>query len=303
MQIAKRAFLRLALAACLTLAFTTQAMAAKEIVLGGKNYTEQYLLTELAKQILESKGFQVTVKNGVSTSIARQSLENGLTDLYFEYTGTAYTVYHKGTDPEVINNSQKSYDYCKTKDAEKGLIWLKKTSFNNTYTLMMRADEAAAANIKTISDLGDRYKKDSKAYTLAVGTEFWERPDGIKKMMKVYGFRISGSRIKKMDVGITYLALKNKQVDVAMGYSTDGRIAAFNLINLDDDMHFFPVYNPAPVVRKDVLTKYPEIETLLAPLTDKLTADQMQTLNAKVDVDHQSVTDTASAWLKANNLL
>lgn len=303
MHMFKRTIQMLFLAACFTTAVASQAMAAKEIVVGGKNYTEQYLLTELSKQLLASKGFAVTVKNGVGSSIARQALETGMVDLYFEYTGTAYTVYFKQSDPAVMNDSQKAYDYVKAQDAPKGLTWLDRAPLNNTYTLMMRKSVVEAENIRTISDLGERYKKNKKAHILAVNAEFWERPDGIKKLMKVYGFRVAAASIKKMDVGITYLALKNKQVDVAMGYSTDGRIAAFDLVNLDDDMHFFPVYNPAPVVRQDILKKYPEIEAIMSSMTEKLTAEEMMALNMKVDVDHQSVTDTATAWLKANNLL
>ena len=303
MQMLKRTILRLILVACFTATFAPQAMAEKEIVLGGKNYTEQYLLTELTKQVLENKGFNVTVKNGVSTSIARQSLETGMTDLYYEYTGTAYTVYFKGSDPAVMNDSQKCFDFCKAQDAKNGLAWLANAPANNTYTLMMRADESEKTNIHSISDLGTHYVKDSKAFRIALGTEFWERPDGMKLLMKVYGFRVSSSRIKKMDLGIIYLALKNKQVDVAMGYSTDGRINAFNLVNLEDDKHIFPVYNPAPVVRQEILTAYPEIEPILASLSEKLTTEVMLSLNAKIDMDHISVKDTAAEWLKANNLL
>ncbi len=287
----------------LTLLTVPAAMAEKAITIGGKNYTEQYILPELAKQLLEKNGFNVTLKTGVGTSIARKSLETGQVDFYFEYTGTGYTLFYKGKDTAVMTDPQKVYDWVKEKDAAKGLVWLDRANLNNTFTLMMKKDTADQAGIRTISDLGEAITKAPKKFTIAVGSEFWERPDGIKKLMKLYGFRAPVSQIKKMDMGITYMALKKDQVDVAMGYSTDGRIVAFGLVNMEDDKHFFPVYSPAPVIRKEVLETYPEIREILKPLMKKLTTEVMQTLNKAVDVEHKKVSTVAQTWLKANGLL
>ncbi len=106
-----------------------------------------------------------------------------------------------------------------------------------------------------------------------------------------------------MTVGLTYQALKKGLVNSAMGFSTDGRIAAFGFVNLVDDKSFFPVYNPVPVVRKEILDKYPEIEGILKPIADNLTTEEMQQLNKAVDVDHKPVHDVAMDWLKSKNLI
>ena len=106
-----------------------------------------------------------------------------------------------------------------------------------------------------------------------------------------------------MDPGITYMAIKNDQVDIAMGFATDGRIAAFGLANLEDDKQFFPVYNAAPVVRKAVLDQYPEIAQILKPMADQLTTGEMQTLNKAVDVDHLKISDVVKQWLKEKKLI
>ncbi|MCP4116329.1 MAG: glycine/betaine ABC transporter substrate-binding protein [Desulfobacteraceae bacterium] len=288
---------------CLTLFTASGVMAEKAITIGGKNFTEQYILPELAKHLLEKNGFTVTLKTGVSTSLARKSLETAQVDFYFEYTGTAYTLFYKGKDTAVMTDPQKVYDWMKQKDAAKGLIWLDSANLNNTFTLMMKKEEASRAGIKTISDLGAAITKDPKKFVLAVSSEFWERPDGIKKLMKVYGFRVPVSQIKKMDPGITYMALKNGQVDVAMGFATDGRIVSFGLVNMEDDKNFFPVYNAAPVIRKEVLDAYPEIREILKPLTENLTTEEMQTLNKAVDVDHKKVSAVTLNWLKEKGLL
>jgi osmoprotectant transport system substrate-binding protein len=88
-----------------------------------------------------------------------------------------------------------------------------------------------------------------------------------------------------------------------MGFATDGRIAAFGFVNLEDDKQFFPVYNPAPVVRKAVLDKHPDIAEVLRPLAQALTTEKMQRLNMLVDVEHKDVARVAKQFLKDEGLL
>ncbi len=275
----------------------------KRITIGGKNFTEQYLLPELAKLLLEKEGFTVNLRTGVGTAIARQSLETGQIDMYYEYTGTAYTVFYQEDDTAIMTDPQKVYDWVKKKDAEKGLTWLDPVKFNNTYTLMMRRADSERLGVKSISDYGQFVEENPDEITFALEAEFWERPDGFRALMDLYGFRMPVRAVKRMDMGLTYLALRNDQVTSAMGFATDGRIAAFDLVNLEDDKNFFPVYNPAAVIREEVLNKHPEIREILKPLAEKLDTDSMQRLNAEVDVDHKDVTTVARGWLQEVGLL
>jgi len=277
--------------------------AGKQIVIGGKNFTEQYLLPELAGLLLERSGFKVEMKTGVGSVLCRQSLENDQIDFYYEYTGTAYTVYHKQSDKEVMTDSRKVYDWVRKADAEKGLVWLAPVAFNNTYTLMMRKDQAEKLGIVSISDLSQQLNTRPDSLVIGVNAEFWERPDGFKPLMKRYGFQVPYDKVKKMDSGLVYKALKDKQVDVSMGFATDGRIAAFGFVNLRDDKSYFPIYNPAPVIRAGVLERYPEIADILKPLAQELTTEQMQRLNAAVDVERKRVKDVARDWLGSKGLL
>ncbi|MFP4657438.1 MAG: glycine betaine ABC transporter substrate-binding protein [Desulfonatronovibrionaceae bacterium] len=183
------------------------------------------------------------------------------------------------------------------------MIWLAPVKFNNTYTLMMRGDEAEDLGIKTISDLAEYQNENSGKLTYGVDSEFWERPDGFQKVMQTYGFEVSSEDVKKMSIGLTYKALKEGQLDVAMGFSTDGRIAAFGFVNLVDDKKFFPVYNPVPVIREEALDDYPEIRDILKPLSDKLNTKEMQQMNAEVDVKHKDEGKVAEEWLKKNGLI
>ncbi|QGT99930.1 ABC transporter, substrate-binding protein (cluster 13, osmolytes) [Candidatus Syntrophocurvum alkaliphilum] len=138
-------------------------------------------------------------------------------------------------------------------------------------------------------------------WVFATDHEFSVRPDGLPELVQVYGFEFDD--VEVMDLGITYGALREHQVAAAMGFSTDGRIAAFDLVNLVDDKNFFPVYNPAPVVRTDVIEQYPELEELMQPVSDALDTDTMLELNASVDVDGKDVTQVAVDWLNSEGIL
>ncbi|MFO8088813.1 MAG: glycine betaine ABC transporter substrate-binding protein [Desulfatiglandaceae bacterium] len=275
----------------------------KKVTVGGKNFTEQYLLPELAKALLEKNGFQVELKTGLPTNMARKAVLTGEVDFYYEYTGTAYTVFYKQDDPEIMSDPQKVYSWVKEKDAGEDLVWLPPVKLNNTYTLMMKKPQAEKLGITSISDLAAYVAKNPDDLIVGVGTEFWNRPDGFKKLSKVYGLNVPFDNIKKMSLGLAYQALKDEQINVGMGFATDGRIAAFNFVNLEDDKQYFPVYNPAPVVRQEILDKYPEIKDILQPLAENLGTSEMQTMNKAVDVEHRSEANVAQDWLKEKGLL
>ncbi len=275
----------------------------KEIVVGGKNFTEQYLLSEIARILLEKNGFNVKMKTGVGSTLARKSLENSQIDIYYEYTGTSYTIYHKQTNKDIMTDMKKCYDWVKNADAEKGLIWLDPVEFNNSYTLLMRKEQAQTEKIFTISELGEYITARPDTLTIGVGSEFWERPDGFKPLMELYGFTIPQDRIKKMDDGLVYKALKDKQVDVSMGFATDGRIASFGFIGLEDDRYYFPIYNPAPVIRAEVLEKFPEISEILRPVAKELTTTEIRKLNAMVDIEHRLINEVAMEWLISKKMI
>ena len=275
----------------------------KKIIIGGKNFTEQYLLAEMAKTLMENNGFIVDLKTGVGSTVIRQSLLQQQIDLYYEYTGTAYTVYHNQSDTDVMTSKDRCYEWVKKADAEKGLIWLERVPFNNSYTLMMRKEHADKLRISSISDLSQYINRYPEILLIGVNAEFWERPDGFKALMKHYDFEVPYNSIKKMESGLAYKALQEKQVSVSMGFETDGRIDAFGFVNLEDDRSFFPVYNPAPVIREETLNKYPEIREILKPIAEHLTTEDMRKLNADVDIEHKQVEDVTVNWLKDKGLL
>jgi osmoprotectant transport system substrate-binding protein len=292
------------LAALAVLAMPITGLAAdKELTIGSKQFTEQIILGKMMIVYLDANGFKCKDSTGLGgTMVARKALEAGQIDMYMEYTGTGLITFLKHKDP--ITDPQKCYDVVKAEDLEKnGLVWLPMMDFNNTYCLMMQKKEAEAKGIKTISDLSKYVQAHPDEIAFGLNAEFYARPDGYRPLQKKYDFKFPKDKIKKMDSGIVYKALKDGEVNVSMGFATDGRIAAYGFVVLEDDLNYFPVYNPAPVVKKEVAEKYPELEGLFAKLGEKLNTAEMTKLNAQVDVDHVDAKKAVSDWLKAQGLL
>jgi osmoprotectant transport system substrate-binding protein len=272
---------------------------AQTIVVGGKNFTEQQIMSQMTAQLLQAKGFKPDVKAGMGSAVVRQAQESGQIDVYWEYTGTSLITYNK------INERMspaETYAKVKALDAAKGLVWLNPSKANNTYSLAMNRDDAQRQGIVSISDLAAKVKGGAKL-TFASNAEFYARPDGLKPLEQVYGFEFPRENVKRMDTGLVYQALKEKQVDVGLVFATDGRVPAFNFVVLKDDKGFFPNYALTPVVRKQVLDANPKLAEYLNALSAKLDDATMARLNASVDVDKKTVEDVARTFLKEQGLV
>ncbi|MFW5982066.1 MAG: glycine betaine ABC transporter substrate-binding protein, partial [Halanaerobiaceae bacterium] len=270
-----------------------------QLTIGGKADTEAYVLANLASILLEEEGYQVEKELGVESVLAREALVNGEVDLYYDYTGTAYTLYYEQSDDEVMRDPEAVYQWVKEADQEEGIVWLDKLDFNNTYTIMLREEDAEDWGIETITDLAESEEQTDMKF--GTSTEFDNRPDGLQALMDEYD--IEFGEIETMSAGIVYQALRDEKLEAGMGYATDGRIAAFDFINLEDDRDFFPVYNPAPLVREEVLENYPEIERILGQLDDRLTSDEIRSLNEAVDIDQEEPENVARKWLEEEELI
>ena len=272
---------------------------AQNIVVGGKNFTEQQIMSQMTAQLLQAKGYKVDVKAGMGSAVLRQAQESGQIDVYWEYTGTSLITYNKITDRM---SASDTYAKVKELDAAKGLVWLNPSKANNTYSLAMNQDDAKKQGIVTISDLAAKVKGGARL-TFGSNAEFYARPDGLKPLEQAYGFEFARDNVKRMDTGLVYQALKEKQVDVGLVFATDGRIPAFNFVVLKDDKTFFPAYALTPVVRKQVLDANPKLAEYLNALSAKLDDATMARLNASVDVDKKTVEDVARTFLKEQGLV
>jgi osmoprotectant transport system substrate-binding protein len=281
-------------------AFGGGGAAAQTIVVGGKAFTEQQIMTAMTVALLKAKGFSPERKAGMGSAAVRSALENGQIDVYWEYTGTGLGVFNKITDK--FDSAEDAYRKVKEVDAAKGIVWLNMSPVNNTYGFAMNRDDAQKRGIVTVSDLAKAINGGAKL-TFASNAEFYARPDGLPGWQKAYGFEFDRDNVKRMDTGLTYSALKDRQVDTAVVFATDGRIPAFNFVVLKDDKRYAAPYNLTPVVRKEILDKNPKIAEPLNALAAKLNDETMAKLNASVDVDKKSVEDVAEGFLKANGLI
>jgi len=258
---------------------TSFALAKKEITVGAKNFTEQYVLGNMISILLENNGFEVTEKFGTGSAITREGLTSGQTDLYAEYTGTASLVYLK--HEEVITDPVELYNKVKKEDLEKnGIVWLDRSNINNTYAIALTKEQVAEIGT-TLSDLA-KYVNQHHDLIWGIDHEFAERVDGLPGLAEHYGMDINEENIKTMDPGLTYEALDRGQTDITMVFATDGKIKKYGLQVLKDDQQFFPVYNICVNVREEVLNKYPEIREILKPISE-LDDVTMTELNYQVD--------------------
>lgn len=293
-------FKKITAAVALTASFALSGTAiAEEIVVGGKNFTEQQLLTSLTTQYLEAKGYQVESRAGMGSGVLRSAQENGQIDLYWEYTGTGLIVYNNVKERL---GREEGYQRIKELDAEKGLVWLKPSDANNTYALAMQATAAKEKGIKTLSDLAEAINSGDDL-VLASNAEWYARADGFRPFAKAYDFKLPRDKIMRMDSGLTYTALKESEVDIALVFATDGRIKAFDFVVLEDDKGFFPDYAITPVVRAETLKKHPELEEQLNTLSAVMDNEVMSAMNARVDVDREAISAVARDFLEQHDLI
>jgi osmoprotectant transport system substrate-binding protein len=286
-------------AAAAALSFGSMTASAQNIVVGGKNFTEQQLMAEMTAQLLRGKGFTVDKRAGLGSAPLRQAQEAGQIDVYWEYTGTSLITYNKVTDKL---DADATYKKVKELDAAKGLVWLNPSKANNTYALAMRKADSSAKGIKSISDLAAKIKA-GQALKLASNAEFYARPDGLAPLQKAYGFEFGRENVVRMDTGLVYQALRDSQVDVGLVFATDGRVPAFDFVILADDKGYFPNYALTPVVRKETLDKNPKLAEHLNALSAKLNDEVMAKLNASVDVDKKTVEEVATSFLKSQGVV
>jgi osmoprotectant transport system substrate-binding protein len=266
-------------------------------VIGAKNFTEQVVLGELLAQHIEAKtGLKVERRFYLAGSyICHQALISGRIDAYVEYTGTALTAILKqpvSRDPEAVLNTvrnlyQQRYQIAVTEPL----------GFENTFAMMIRGDDARRLHVDTLSEAAQY----TPQWTLGVGYEFEERPDGLPGLSKTYGLHFM-EKPRTMDLGLLYRAINAHQVDMIAGNSTDGPIAAFGLKVLADDKHYFPPYQAVPLVREDALRRWPALHGALADLQGKVSADDMRAMNESVDGEHRDPAEVVREFRQRKGL-
>ncbi|ODV44173.1 glycine/betaine ABC transporter substrate-binding protein [Cupriavidus sp. UYMMa02A] len=278
------------------------AAGAAPVRVGGKNFTEQLILSSMTSQYLRAKGIGTELTAGLGSTLMRQAMENGQLDVVWDYTGTALIVFNK---VEEKLDAKQSYARVKSMDAARGLVWLEPSGINNTYALAMPKARAQASGVTTLSAFAEKMRKggEDARHPFAVDMEFAARPDGLEPLKALYKLPFARRDVIQLDPGLVYTALKNDQVDLGLVYTTDGRVKGFELVLLEDDLHFFPDYSAVPVVCKAALDKHPELATLLNALSAKLDNASMTEMNYQVDIGQQPADKVAADFLRSHGLI
>ncbi|MDC8803718.1 ABC transporter substrate-binding protein [Halomonas pacifica] len=278
----------IAIAALATLLGTGAAQA--QVVVSSKIDTEGSVLGEMIAQTLEQGGVEVQRRLQLGgTSIVREAIRAGEIDIYPEYTGNGAFFFDMADSP-VWKDAEAAYETVRERDREANdLVWLAPASANNTWAISVRGDLAREAGLTSLEDLAD-YLAEGGDFTFAGSAEFVESEAALPAFQEAYGFSLDSDQLVVLSGGNTAAtmraaALGTNGVNAAMTYGTDGGLQALDLVVLEDTLGVQPVYQPAPVVRAEVLDAYPEIETLLGPVFEALDLGTLQRLNGEVAVN------------------
>jgi len=279
-------------------------LSGASFTVGSKEFTEQLILGQITMQVLRAAGAEVSDQTGLEGSLAaRRALTSGEIDMYWEYTGTAWVTYLD--NEEGIPDAQRQAEQLAEADRENGVSWLPIAEANNTYAFAVRSNAGAEIDaVESLSDLAQLVRSHPDLATLCVGEEFASRPDGLPGVEKTYGFEFPGDQVSLVGDAVVYdQVARGDRCNFGSVFATDGRIAANDLRVLEDDKAFFPFFNPALVVRTDVLDEHPQLEELFAPVTDALTDEALIEMNARVDVEGQTPEQVASEFLAEEGIV
>lgn len=299
------------------------------VTVGSKDFTEQFILGNMYLEILKDMG--ISAKDALNlggTQIAQQALVKGDISLYPEYTGTGLTEVLGLTVDDAKNGpaaspaaspvassatpaaspvatggdlSQQVYDLVAAQYKEKfGLIWLARSQANNTQALAVKRSFSEEKGITTISQLAEQ----ADGLTISAPADFPERKDGLLGLKAVYGDGFDKLDVLPVTPSLKYQALLDDDAQVVLAFGTDGQIAGYDLVVLEDDKGLWPPYNVAPVVREEVLTAHPDIADRFNAVTTSLTNEVLSGLNWQVDGDDKKdPADVAKTYLTEHSFI
>lgn len=274
-----------------------EPLEGAQLTVTSKEFTEQIILGSMLGLVFKASGAEVVDRTNIQGSVgAREAIRSGDADAMYEYTGTGWITYLGETKP--IPDSQRQWEAVRDADRSNGVDWLPRSTLNNTYAFAVTKSVQERLDVHTLSDMARVAREQPKEVSLCVEGEFAAREDGMRGVFQTYDMSVPASRISKMSSGVVYTQVAGgKSCTFGEIFTTDGRVRAMDLRVLEDDRHFFPQYDAAPVVHSETLEKHPEIAEVVAPLTRALDNDVARELNARVDVDGEDPHDVAKDWL------
>lgn len=290
--------------ATVTLFASSATFAANPVVVSSKIDTEGSVLGHIIIQSLEAAGIPTTNRIQLGgTPVMRAAITSGEIDLYPEYTGNGAFFFDEA-DSDVWKDADAAWARVQELDYQANeLIWLQPANANNTWAMSVRGDVARANNLQTLDDL-TRYLANGGSFKFAASAEFVESASALPAFQAAYGFNLSADQLLVLSGGNTAATMRaaaqqTSGVNGAMTYGTDGGLAALDLLVLEDTRGVQPVYQPAPLIRADVLAEYPHIAEILEPVFAGLSLEVLQRLNGDVAVNGADPAQVARAYLNS----
>jgi len=270
-------------------------VGGRPVIVASKPFGESYLLAEMFSQLLEARGMRVDRRPGLgATEIAFRALRTGAIDVYPEYTGTGLLAI-LGEPP--LGDASAVYQRVASEfRARFGVRWLAPLGFQNSYAIAVRRATADSLHLRTLTDLA----RAGRSVRAGLTADFIGRADGLPGLERAYGLHFGAVRV--LGPAIKYQALAAGQVDVIDGYSTDGLIARYDLVVLEDDKQFFPPYEASALVSQRLASTMPDALIALGELSGRLDESRMRSLNKQVEVDGTPVATVARDALSALGL-
>ncbi|MDT2757408.1 osmoprotectant ABC transporter substrate-binding protein [Enterococcus asini] len=286
----------LTLASCSLPGLATATSDNTIAITGGITSEAQILASLVAEMIEHDTDKETTIINNLATTtINHQAMMQGDAQVSAaRYTGTDLTT---TLNLEPTKDPEEAFKIVKKEFASRfDQTYMPSYGFDNTYIFLVRKDTAEKYNLKTVSDLADH----AGELVAGVDTAWITREgDGYEGFKEEYGF--SFESILPMQIGLVYDAVAAGKMDIVLGYSTDGRIASYDLVMLEDDRHFFPPYDAAAVISNGLLKESPEVKDAIAKLAGKIDTEQMQKLNYEADNNLVEPSIVAQSFLADHN--
>ena len=275
-------------------------LTGKSFKVGSKEFTEQLILGQITKLVLEDAGATADDSSLGGSSVVREALTSGSIDMYWEYTGTGWITHLKNTAPVAGNLAQ--FEAVRDADAANGIVWLDPAPLNNTYAIAVATEKATELSLATLSDAAAYATANPALATICAAAEFLARDDGLPGLEGAYAMKFATP--VEVELGLIPPAI-DTGTDCLFGevFATDSRVVELGLTVLEDDKSFFAAYEPSLNVRKEILDANPGLAELFAPVAAALDTATMTALNAKVDVDGEEAADVAEAFLTEKGLI
>ena len=265
------------------------AAGAQDITVSSKIDTEGGLLGNMILLALQSAGLPVQDRLQLGgTPIMRAAITSGQIDIYPEYTANGAFFFNEA-DSDVWKDAEAGYKRVAELDLEQNdIVWLQPSPANNTWAIALRQDVATENDLQTMTQMGE-WIAGGGDVKLAASTEFVTSAAALPAFQETYGFTMSPDQLVQLSGGdtaatIAAAAQQTSGVNAAMVYGTDGGIAPAGLVVMEDDKGVQPVYQPAPIIRAEVLEAHPEIPDILAPIFSSLDLETLQELNGRIQI-------------------